>query len=155
LTGAEAHLEYRNPKPTVDVIIAVDDGVVLIRRKNTPLGWALPGGFVDEGERVEDAAIREALEETGLNVRLETLLYVYSDPTRDERQHTLSVVFTASAEGAPVGADDAAEARVFSLDALPTPIVFDHTAILADYRRFLATGQAPTPALRPGQPGSF
>ena len=148
-------MEYRNPKPTVDVIIAMNSGIVLIRRKNTPLGWALPGGFVDEGERVEDAAIREALEETGLNVRLEALLYVYSDPARDKRQHTLSVVFTASADGTPIGADDAAEAGVFSLDALPAPIVFDHAAILEDYRRFIATGEVPTPAQRPGRPGSF
>ncbi len=148
-------MEYRNPKPTVDVIIQIDEGVVLIKRKNPPFGWALPGGFVDEGERVEDAATREALEETRLNVELEHLFYVYSDPSRDSRQHTLTIVFTASATGEPVGADDAAEARIFPLHALPTPIVFDHAAILDDYVRFRETGTKPVPADRPGSPGTF
>jgi 8-oxo-dGTP diphosphatase len=148
-------VEYRNPKPTVDIIICIDGLVVLIRRKNAPLGWALPGGFVDEGERVEDAAIREAREETLLDVTLDRLFYVYSDPARDDRQHTLSVVFTATAQGQPVGADDAQEARLFALDALPTPLAFDHAAILADYGSFIASGKLPVPGERPGQPGTF
>lgn len=137
-------MEYRNPTPTVDLIIAQEEGVVLIRRRNEPLGWALPGGFVDEGETVEAAALREAMEETGLKVTLDALLYVYSDPKRDSRQHNLSVVFTASAVGTPVGADDADEAKVFPLDALPE-LVFDHARILADYQHFLATGERPNP----------
>ena len=138
-------MEYRNPKPTVDVVIELPEGIVLIRRRNEPRGWALPGGFVDEGETVEHAAVREAMEETGLEVQLQQLLYVYSDPARDRRQHTLSVVFTARAEGTPRGMDDAAEASVFSLDGLPSPIVFDHARILEDYRRFRASGERPDP----------
>ena len=138
---------YRNPTPTVDVVIAIGDGIVLSRRKNEPLGWALPGGFVDEGETVEHAAVREAMEETGLTITLHQLLYVYSNPARDRRKHTMSVVFTATAEGVPEGMDDAAEARIFPLDALPSPIVFDHAQMLADYRRFLETGQRPDPSI--------
>ena len=138
-------MEWRNPKPTVDAIIRIGDKIVLIRRRNPPLGWALPGGFVDEGERVEAAAVREAKEETELDVELEQLFYVYSDPRRDPRQHTLSVVFTARAAGIPMGADDAAEARLFDLHALPSDIVFDHAEILSHYRHFLATGERPSP----------
>ncbi|MCB9742991.1 MAG: NUDIX hydrolase [Alphaproteobacteria bacterium] len=137
---------YRNPTPTVDVVVELDGGVVLIRRRNPPEGWALPGGFVDEGETVEAAAAREVMEETGLVVRLTELLYVYSDPARDPRKHTMSVVFTGVASGAPVGQDDAAEARVFPIDALPSPLAFDHGQILADYKRFRETGQRPRPA---------
>jgi 8-oxo-dGTP diphosphatase len=136
---------YKNPTPTVDVLIRIDDGLVLIRRSNPPLGWALPGGFVDEGETVEHAAVREAMEETGLEITLESLLYVYSDPARDPRQHTMTVAFTARAQGVPVGQDDAAEARIFSLDSLPSPLVFDHSQIIADYRHFLQTGEFPRP----------
>lgn len=155
-------MEYRNPKPTVDVLLAVDGGVVLIRRANPPRGWALPGGFVDEGEPVEAAAVREAREETGLEAHLEALLYVYSDPARDPRQHTLSVVFTATAEGTPVGLDDAAEARVVPIPALrrllasPSPaldglpLAFDHARILSDYLVFLDTGRRPSPVDRHG-----
>ena len=132
---------YRNPTPTVDVVIACPGGrVVLIERRNDPVGWALPGGFVDYGETVERAAIREALEETGLEVELTGLLGVYSDPARDARKHTLSVVFTAT----PLdisrlnAGDDAGKAGVFALDALPGPLAFDHGLILSDYaRRFL------------------
>lgn len=137
---------YRNPTPTVDVVIRIGDGIVLIRRRNEPVGWALPGGFVDEGETVEAAAVREAMEETGLEITLQDLLYVYSNPARDRRKHTLSVVFTATADGTPRGMDDAAEARIFSLDALPAPIVFDHAQMLLDYQRLLATGQRPDPS---------
>lgn len=136
---------FDNPAPTVDLIIQIGEGIVLIRRKNPPHGWALPGGFVDVGETVEAAARREAKEETGLDVTLETLLYVYSDPARDPRRHTMTVAFTARAEGQPVGMDDAAEAHVFALDDLPEPLVFDHGRIIADYIRFLRAGIRPCP----------
>ena len=123
----------RGPALTVDVIIELEQGIVLVRRANPPLGWALPGGFVDYGESVEQAARREALEETGLDVDLVRLLGVYSDPSRDPRQHTVSVVFVARALGQPRGGDDAAEAVACQRDALPGPLVFDHARILADY----------------------
>lgn len=125
--------EFRNPFPTVDIIIEVEGGIVLIERKNPPHGWAIPGGFVDYGETVEAAAVREAKEETGLDVRLTGLLGVYSDPSRDPRHHTISTVFVASATGRPVADDDAADAGVFTEDTLPDDIAFDHRAILADY----------------------
>ena len=134
------------PSPTVDVVIALPgDRVVLVRRKNPPPGWALPGGFVDVGETLESAAAREAKEETGLDVVLTDLLYVYSEPRRDPRGHTVSTVFLGRAVGAPVGADDAAEARAFAWDTLPSPVVFDHGEILADARRLLLTGSRRRP----------
>jgi 8-oxo-dGTP diphosphatase len=128
-------VEYRQPKLTVDLIIELGASrdVVLIRRKNPPHGWALPGGFVDEGETVEDAAKREALEETSLHIELTRQFHVYSDPKRDPRGHTVSVVFVAKAEGAPHGADDANEARSFSREDLPKELAFDHGVILEDY----------------------
>lgn len=135
----------RNPYLTVDVLIEIDKKIVLIERKNAPLGWAIPGGFVDYGESVEEAAIREAEEETGLKVTLTDLLYVYSNPYRDERGHATSVAFIATAEGVPVGADDATNAELFSPYRLPKEIVFDHAEILKDYRRFKKTGERPTP----------
>ncbi len=130
--------QYRNPVPTVDLIIRMKtedgvDGVVLVKRRNPPHGWALPGGFVDYGETLEEAAVREAKEETGLDVVLERQFHAYSDPSRDPRLHTISVVFLASARGVPRGGDDAAEARIFPLDELPSPIAFDHAEILRDY----------------------
>ena len=124
---------YRNPLPTVDIIIEVKGGIVLIERKNPPQGWAIPGGFVDYGESVEACAVREAREETGLNVRLKDLLYVYSRPDRDPRHHTLTTVFIAAADGVPVAADDAKAAGVFTAQTLPVPLAFDHADILADY----------------------
>ena len=138
---------HRNPIPTVDAIIEIGaaGGIVLIERANEPHGWALPGGFVDYGETVAAAAIREAREETGLDVDLVELFHVYSDPDRDRRKHTMSTVFIARASGAPVAADDAADARVFALDALPSPLCFDHARILADYRRYRDSGQRPPP----------
>lgn len=133
---------YKNPVPTVDCIIELaGERVVLIRRKNPPLGWALPGGFVDEGERLDVAAVREVKEETGLDVELVEQFFTYSDPQRDPRRHTLSTVYLGRAEGEPQGADDAAEARAFPLDALPEPLCFDHATILADYRAYKRTGQ--------------
>jgi 8-oxo-dGTP diphosphatase len=124
--------ERSHPAPTVDLIIRAAGGVVLVRRKHPPIGWALPGGFVDLGETLEAAAAREALEETGLVVRLVRQFHSYSDPARDPRRHTISTVFLADADGAPRGGDDAAEARVFSPGQLP-PLVFDHARIIADY----------------------
>jgi 8-oxo-dGTP diphosphatase len=133
--------QYRNPVPTVDIIIEIDDGpssgrkkIVLIKRKNPPHGWAIPGGFVDYGETLETAALREALEETSLQVTLKRQFHTYSDPSRDPRQHTISTVFIATAGGAPAAADDAADVGIFSLDSLPEPMAFDHGGILKDYR---------------------
>lgn len=136
----------RGPAATVDAVIERDGAVVLVKRRFEPLGWALPGGFVDPGEKVGDAAVREAKEETGLDIRLDALLHVYSDPRRDPRKPTLSVVFAATVVGGDlVAGDDAGDARWFPLDALPSPIVFDHAAILADYGVFRATGKRPDP----------
>lgn len=127
---------YRNPLPTVDIIIEVRGGIVLIERKNPPHGWAIPGGFLDWGESVETCAVREAEEETGLAVRLEELFYVYSHPDRDPRHHTVTTVFIASADGRPVAADDAKNAGVYTPDTLPTALAFDHGQILEDYFRY-------------------
>jgi len=135
---------WKNPKPTVDTIIQIGEKIVLIKRKNPPYGWALPGGFVDYGESLEAAAVRVAYEETGLTVKLMELLYVYSDPNRDARQHNISAVFTAQATGSPTAGDDAADAQLFSLSDLPE-LVFDHDQIVADYIRFTSTGERPTP----------
>lgn len=132
-----------SPLPTVDVIIEVGDRIVLIRRKNPPPGWAIPGGFMDSGETAQDAAVREALEETGLHVTLTDLLGVYSDPARDPRMHTISTVYIGKAHGTPSGRDDAAEAGLFSGEELPSPIAFDHGRILSDYFRFRKTGVRP------------
>ncbi|ATB46924.1 NUDIX domain-containing protein [Corallococcus macrosporus] len=134
--------EYRNPKPTVDCIIELPgERIVLIRRANPPVGWALPGGFVDEGEPLDAAAVREVLEETGLHVKLSEQFFTYSDPRRDPRQHNISTVYIGSADGEPKGADDAAEARAFRLDALPRDLCFDHDTILSDYVTYKRTGQ--------------
>ena len=135
--------EYKNPTPTVDILILKDDHIVLIKRKNPPHGWAIPGGYVDEGESVEHAAIREAKEETGLDVHLTSLFYVYSAPSRDPRQHTMSTVFTATADGLPNGDDDAEIAQYFPLSNLPSPMAFDHATIIADYLEFCKTGKQP------------
>lgn len=125
--------ERRNPFLTVDAIIEIDGGIVLIRRKNPPPGWAIPGGFVDYGETLEEAVIREAKEETGLDIRLVRQLHTYSDPKRDPRHHTVSTIFIATASGIPVAADDAREAGIFMKDNLPDEIAFDHRQILEDY----------------------
>ncbi len=130
---------YRNPAPTVDVVIVTalpegGEGVVLIERSNPPLGWALPGGFIDYGETCEQAAVREMKEETGLDVRLTGLLGVYSDPDRDPRRHTMSVVYTGEPEDPArlKAGDDAAGAKVFPLGEWPE-LAFDHARILADF----------------------
>jgi ADP-ribose pyrophosphatase YjhB (NUDIX family) len=126
---------YRSPGLTVDVIIEMEGGgVVLVKRKNPPSGWALPGGYVDYGESLEQAAAREALEETGLRVRLKRQLHAYSDPRRDPRRHNITVVYLAAARGQPTAGDDAGDVRVFSWSALPDQLAFDHAAILEDHR---------------------
>lgn len=161
--------KYRNPFPTVDIIIevppmlcrargtgelvlsgssgkgpvetgpapektgGVEPCIVLIKRKNPPFGWALPGGFVDYGESLESAAEREAEEETSLKVELLYQLGAYSDPSRDPRHHTISVVFVARAEGVPRAGDDASEAGIFGRGSLPDLMAFDHRKILTDY----------------------
>lgn len=132
------------PAITVDTIIELTDReglpIVLIERKYPPSGWAIPGGFVDVGETLEDAAIREAKEETGLDVTLKILLGMYSEPDRDARGHTISAVYITAATGEPVGMDDARNAGVFTLDSLPA-LAFDHGRILQDYARYLHTGE--------------
>lgn len=125
---------HRNPFPAVDLIIELPgDRLVLIRRKNEPHGMALPGGFVEWGETLETAAVREAKEETGLDVVLVRQMHSYSDPTRDPRFHTISIVFIARAEGEPVGGDDAAEAFAVAKNSLPKGLCFDHDTVLSDY----------------------
>lgn len=151
--GAQVQ-QFRNPAPTVDIIVALPQKqIVLIERKNPPFGWALPGGFVDYGESLEQAARREAEEETGLTVQLLGLVGVYSAPQRDPRQHTLSVAFAAQALDAETlrAGDDAARAQPFSLDALPD-LAFDHAWIVADYQSWRsAQGVAPIAPVREGK----
>jgi 8-oxo-dGTP diphosphatase len=140
--------EYKNPKPTVDVLIELEDRpgeLVFIERAHEPIGLALPGGFVDEGEWVADAAVREVKEETGLDVELVELFHVYSDPARDKRMHTVSTVFIGKARGLPVGGDDAARAITCAPDATPQPLVFDHARIVADYIAYKQRGVRPPP----------
>ena len=133
---------YKNPTPTVDIIIEIygdksynkeQKKIVLIRRKNPPYGWALPGGFVDYGESLEEAALREAREETSLDVEIIRQFHTYSEPGRDPRQHTISTVYIAKAKGEPKGMDDAAEAKLFDKNSIPEDIAFDHGQILEDY----------------------
>ena len=132
------------PKLTVDIIIELidkpDKPILLIERKNPPHGWALPGGFVDVGETLEQAAVREAFEEISLPVKLKTLLGCYSDPKRDSRMHTVSAVYIAEATGNPKAADDAANVKSFTINALPETLAFDHGLILEDYRAYLKDG---------------
>jgi ADP-ribose pyrophosphatase YjhB (NUDIX family) len=130
--------KHRNPVPTVDIIIEADrkdgrQGIILIKRRNPPYGWALPGGFVDYGETLEQAAIREAMEETSLDIQLLYQMHTYSDPDRDPRQHTISTVFIARGRGKPQARDDAQEIGIFSREELNFPLVFDHKKILEDY----------------------
>lgn len=124
---------HRNPLLTVDAIIETQGGIVLIKRKNPPPGWAIPGGFVDYGETLEDAVIREAKEETGLDIKIIRQFHTYSDPKRDPRHHTVTTIFIAAASGTPVAADDAKEAGIFTRDNLPADLAFDHRQVLDDY----------------------
>jgi ADP-ribose pyrophosphatase YjhB (NUDIX family) len=125
---------YRNPVPTVDIIIEVEPkGIVLIKRKNPPFGWAIPGGFVDDGESLEEAAIREAREETNLEVTLLRQFHTYSDPKRDPRHHSISTVYIAKGKGILQAKDDALEIGIFNESNLPDEIAFDHRSILIDY----------------------
>lgn len=138
---------YRNPTPTVDIIIELIDRphrpIVLVERQNPPFGWALPGGFVDYGESVEAAAQREAHEETGLWVELREQFQVYSDPGRDPRQHTLSIVLLATATGEPQAGDDAKTVGVFEFWRIPANLCFDHNRILRDYWQYRHHGLRP------------
>jgi len=138
---------YRNPVPTVDIILELVDRphrpIVLIERKNEPYGWAIPGGFVDYGELVETAARREAEEEIGLSVELVEQFHVYSDPSRDPRQHTMSVVFIATAIGEPKAGDDAKGLGIFEPWRIPTNLCFDHDRILRDYWHYRHYGIRP------------
>ena len=122
-----------NPIPTIDLIIEYNKGIILINRKNPPEGWALPGGFVDYGESLEAAAVREAREETGLEVELLRQFHAYSDPKRDPRHHTITIVFIAKAKGKAIAGDDAKELGLFNKDTLPDRLAFDHRDIINDY----------------------
>jgi ADP-ribose pyrophosphatase YjhB (NUDIX family) len=133
------------PPIAADVIAEIGERIVLIERKNFPFGWAIPGGFVDFGETVEQAAIREAKEETSLDVELRALLGIYSRPDRDPRGQTISVVYIGRATGTPIAQDDAKSLALFAPDEPPAPLAFDHAAILADYLRFLREGKLPEP----------
>ncbi len=126
--------KHRNPIPTVDIIIEIEDqGIILIERKNPPDGWAIPGGYVNYGESFENAAIREAGEETTLKVTLLRQFHTYSDPDRDPRQHNTTTVFIAKAEGEPIASSDARRTGIFTADNLPDNLCFDHRQILLDY----------------------
>ncbi|MBT8126398.1 MAG: NUDIX hydrolase [Gammaproteobacteria bacterium] len=137
----------QTPKLAADAIIELidhpDRPIVLIERKNPPHGWAIPGGFVDIGESVPDAAVREAREETSMEVSLQCLLGCYSDPSRDPRGHTVSMIYIAQAHGEPVAADDAVNVGIFDPGAVNVPLAFDHAKILQDYVRYRRTGSVP------------
>jgi 8-oxo-dGTP diphosphatase len=135
----------KTPLVAVDVIIEYQGGIVLIERKNPPFGWALPGGFVDEGEPLERAAVREAKEETSLDVSLVELLYVYGKPTRDSRGHTVSPVFIGIGHGELQATDDAKGSGVFSPEHLPDVMAFDHREIIHDYLVFKRSDLRPIP----------
>jgi ADP-ribose pyrophosphatase YjhB (NUDIX family) len=130
--------KYKHPIPTVDIIIEIEkengrEGIILIKRRNPPHGWALPGGFVDCGESLEEAAVREAKEETSLDIRLKSQFHTYSDPKRDPRKHTISTVYVAAAQGKPKAQDDAQDIGIFTEEEINLPLAFDHQKILTDY----------------------
>lgn len=147
----EKIMQTNNFRPTTpliaaDTIIEVMDinqrlMIVLIERKNPPYGWAIPGGFVDVGETIEQAAIREAKEEVCLDVELTCLLGIYSDPTRDTRGHTATAVYIAKAAGMPRAADDAKSVALFNINDLPDELAFDHAQVLQDYKNYTLTGK--------------
>jgi len=147
--GVISYLDYiihklqNGPFTTVDAIIEIDDGIVVIKRSNPPFGWALPGGFVDYGENLEEAVIREAKEETGLELTDVKQFHTYSDPSRDPRFHTIGTVFIAKAKGKPRAGDDAAELKILKLKELEKiDFAFDHKKILEDYLKY-KKGQNP------------
>ncbi len=122
------------PPCTVDIIIEIDQKVVLIERKYPPLGWAIPGGFVEKGESLEETAVREAKEETGLDLKDLRQFHAYSEPGRDPRFQTVTMVFTATGCGSMEAASDACNVRLFNLDKLPAEMAFDHRDVLKDYK---------------------
>ncbi len=140
-------MAYRNPAPTVDTIIELIDRrsrpIVLIERLNIPYGWAIPGGFIDYGESAEQAAIREAKEEVSLDVELVEQFHTYSDPDRDARQHTIAIVFIATAKSQPQAADDAKSLAIFHQWEIPSNLCFDHDRILKDYWHYRNYGIRP------------
>jgi 8-oxo-dGTP diphosphatase len=131
----------KTPLLTVDIIIRYQKGIVLIERKNQPYGWALPGGFVEVGESLEDTAIREAKEETSLDIKLIEQFHAYSDPRRDPRFHTVTIVFLADGNGIVRGKDDAKKADIFSEETLPSEMAFDHKEIITDYFDYMKSGK--------------
>ncbi len=136
--------QFRNPFPTADIIIEQEKGIVLILRRNEPRQWAIPGGYCDYGESLEQAAVREAREETGLEVKLIEQFHTYSDPRRDPRQHNITTVYIARPIGGSLKAqDDAQDIEVFTEADLPAGLAFDHNQILKDYFRYKKTGQRP------------
>lgn len=141
--------KHKNPVPTVDIIIETKtadgrEGIILIKRKNPPHGWALPGGFVDYGESLEEAAVREAKEETSLDIELLHQFHTYSNPDRDPRQHTISTVFIASTAGQPKARDDAEDIGVFAPEEIHFSLAFDHKKILEDYFQYKKRGKTGT-----------